>query len=57
MRCPERGSRARSIETAIDTAADAGLVVVPNCPFAHGWLQRHPEVAGRVTIDWPEPGQ
>ncbi len=52
-----RGIAGALIEKAIQTAADADLVVVPNCPFAHAWLERHPEVAGRVTIDWPEPGQ
>jgi hypothetical protein len=49
-----RGIGGALVEKAIEKAADAGLVVVPNCPFAHGWLKRHPEVAGHVTIDWPE---
>ena len=48
-----RGIAGALIEKAIQTAADADLVVVPSCPFANGWLHRHPEVAGRVTIDWP----
>jgi len=25
---------------------------VPLCPFARGWLERHPEVASQATIDW-----
>jgi hypothetical protein len=24
---------------------------VPRCPFARDWLERHPDVAGRVTIE------
>jgi uncharacterized protein len=49
-----RGIGAALVEQAIEKAADAHLVLVPNCPFAHGWLQRHPEIAGRVTVDWPD---
>ena len=47
-----RGITGVLIQKAIETAADAGLVVVP-LSFAE-WLERHPEVAGRVTIDWPD---
>jgi hypothetical protein len=25
---------------------------VPLCPFARGWLERHPDVAARATVDW-----
>jgi hypothetical protein len=28
---------------------------VPLCPYARGWLERHPEVASRATIDWGTP--
>jgi uncharacterized protein len=48
-----RGIGGALVAKAIEKAAEAGLVVVPSCPFAHGWLQKHPEVAERVTIDWP----
>ena len=40
------------VTAAIDRAARDGMTVVPLCPFARGWLERHPEVASRVTIDW-----
>jgi predicted GNAT family acetyltransferase len=40
------------VTAAIDRAARDGLTVVPLCPFARGWLERHPDVASRVTIDW-----
>ena len=56
MRCPEGGSRARLIETAIDTAADAGLVVVPSCPFAHGCcegIRRWSPGYDRLARTWP----
>jgi uncharacterized protein len=42
------------VRAAVDAAATADLVVVPRCPFARVWLQRHPETADRVTIDWPD---
>lgn len=36
---------------AVDYAAEHGLVVVPSCPFAQSWLDRHPDVAARVQLD------
>ncbi len=42
------------VRAAIDYAADHTLVVEPQCPFAREWLRRHPDVASRVTIDWPD---
>jgi predicted GNAT family acetyltransferase len=40
------------VEAAIDKAAAAGMTIVPLCPFARGWLERHPDEAARVPIDW-----
>jgi uncharacterized protein len=40
------------VAAAIDRAARDELTIVPLCPFALGWLERHPDVAGRATIDW-----
>ena len=47
-----RGIGGRLVTAAVDRAAREGLTLVPFCPFANSWLQRHPEVASRVTIDW-----
>jgi hypothetical protein len=41
------------VRAAIDDAEARQLTVVPLCPFARGWLERHPDVASRVDIDWP----
>jgi len=41
------------VRAAIDHAHSRDLTVVPKCPFARGWLEKHPDVAGRVRIDWP----
>jgi predicted GNAT family acetyltransferase len=47
-----RGIGGRLVTAAAGRAAREGLTIVPYCPFARGWLERHPDVAGRVSIDW-----
>jgi predicted GNAT family acetyltransferase len=39
---------------AIGKATHEGLTIVPLCPFARGWLERHADDAARVNIDWAE---
>ena len=43
------------VKAAVDRAAREGLTVVPLCPFARTWLERHPETAATVNVDWGEP--
>jgi predicted GNAT family acetyltransferase len=43
------------VAAAIDFAQEQGFIVEPRCPFARGWLERHPDDAQRVTIDWSTP--
>jgi len=38
------------VQAAVDYAEANGLTVVAKCPFARGWLERHPDEAARVTI-------
>jgi predicted GNAT family acetyltransferase len=41
------------VRAAIERAEREGRgTVVPLCPFARGWLERHPDVASHATIDW-----
>jgi uncharacterized protein len=47
-----RGLGGRLVSAAVDRAAREALTVVPLCPFARGWLERHPDVAARATVDW-----
>ena len=47
-----QGQGGRLVESAVEAASAAGLIVVPQCSFAHSWLHAHPEVAGRAKIDW-----
>lgn len=47
-----RGLGGQLVSAALDLAVDQDLTVVPLCPFARAWLQRHPDAAARVRIDW-----
>ena len=47
-----RGIGGRLVTAAVDRAVREGLIVVPLCPFARGWLERHPEAASRAVVDW-----
>jgi predicted GNAT family acetyltransferase len=40
------------VRAAIERAAREQLVVVPLCPFARRWIERHPESVTDVEIDW-----
>jgi uncharacterized protein len=50
-----RGVGGLLVRAAVAKAADDGLTVVPLCPFARSWLERHPDVASGITVDWGEP--
>jgi uncharacterized protein len=50
-----RGLGGRLVLGAIGKAAHEGLTIVPLCPFARGWLERHPDAAAEVKIDWAQP--
>ena len=47
-----RGIGGRLVTAAVDRAAREGLTLVPLCPFARGWLERHPGAASKALIDW-----
>jgi predicted GNAT family acetyltransferase len=47
-----RGLGGRLVTAAVDRAARDGMIIVPLCPFARDWLQRHPDTASRAPIDW-----
>ena len=47
-----RGLGGELVRAAIGKATAEGMTLVPLCPFARGWLERHPEEAAKVAIDW-----
>jgi uncharacterized protein len=47
-----RGIAGALVAAAVDHAAGEGMTVVPLCPFARTWLERHSDVAARVPVDW-----
>jgi predicted GNAT family acetyltransferase len=49
-----QGVGSRLVRAAIDDARSRNMIVVPMCPFARAWLERHPDVAATVRIDWPK---
>ena len=46
-----RGLGGKLVAAAMDEAKRRGLTVVPLCPFARGWLVRHPDVAATVPVE------
>jgi uncharacterized protein len=50
-----RGVGGLLVQAAVAKATAEGLTVVPLCPFARSWLERHPDAAAGITIDWGEP--
>lgn len=50
-----RGLGGQLVLGAIGKASHEGLTIVPVCPFARGWLERHPDDAARVNVDWAKP--
>lgn len=48
-----RGLGGVLVRAALERAAAESLTLVPECPFARAWLEKHPDDAAGVTIDWP----
>ena len=49
-----QGIGSRLVRVAVDDARESNLIVVPICRFARAWLERHPDVAATVRIEWPK---
>ena len=47
-----RGLGGVLVRAALERARREGLTVVPLCPFARGWLEKHRDELADVTIDW-----
>lgn len=51
-----RGLGGKLVQAALAKAHAEGLTIVPLCPFARSWLERHPEATATVGVDWGSPG-
>jgi predicted GNAT family acetyltransferase len=47
-----RGLGGELVQAALARAARDHLTIVPSCPYARAWLEKHPDAIGDVTIDW-----
>jgi hypothetical protein len=47
-----RGLGGELVRAAIGKATTEGMTLVPLCPFARSWLERHQDEAAKVPIDW-----
>jgi predicted GNAT family acetyltransferase len=48
-----RGLGGVLVRAALARATRDHLTIVPSCPFARSWLEKHGDAIGDVTIEWP----
>jgi uncharacterized protein len=49
-----RGLGGVLVQHAVDLANAEGLTIRPECQYARAWLEKQPEQAAAVTIEWPQ---
>jgi predicted GNAT family acetyltransferase len=47
-----RGIGGFLVQASLDRARRDHLTIVPTCPFARSWLEKHRDAAAGITIDW-----
>lgn len=47
-----RGVGGQLVQAVVERASMSGETVVPSCPFTRSWLERHPDEAAKLSIDW-----
>jgi predicted GNAT family acetyltransferase len=53
-----QGIGGQLVRAAVERAERTGEQIAPWCPFTRSWLEKHPDEAARVTIDWsPAPDE
>ncbi len=52
-----RGIGGKLVVASLDRARKDGLTIVPLCPFARSWLERHPDAASDIVIDWGDEAE
>jgi predicted GNAT family acetyltransferase len=51
-----QGVGGRLVRAAAERARHESLTIVPSCPFARGWLEKHPAELEGVAVDWDAGG-
>jgi predicted GNAT family acetyltransferase len=46
-----QGIGGKLVEAAVQRAARDGLTIIPSCPYARRWLEKHPDRLRDVVID------
>jgi hypothetical protein len=46
-----RGYGSALVQAAIRMARDEDLRIVPYCPYARAWIEKHPEAVEGVTVE------
>lgn len=49
-----QGLAGRLVQAALDGTLEAGIAVVPVCPYVKVWVRKHPEYQSRMTAVTPE---
>ena len=47
-----QGIGSKLVRAALEHAIAEDLTIVPECPFARSWLEKHPDEAAKASIDW-----
>ena len=48
-----RGYGSALVKAALQMARDENLTIIPTCPYARGWIEKHPEAVQGITIESP----
>jgi uncharacterized protein len=46
-----KGYGAALVQAAIRMARDEGLAIIPSCPYARAWIEKHPEAVEGLTVE------
>jgi len=48
-----RGYGSALVKAALQMARDEDLTVIPTCPYARAWIEKHPEAVEGLTVASP----
>lgn len=50
-----RGIGGQLVQAAVDRARETRETLVPWCPYARSWMEKHPDALAGVAVDWRPP--